>query len=134
MSEGVRLVRKYIDNEQYKDVFLIRNGSFVGLYRFSMKVLTFKLWRKINSEKCGCRTTIPLRSRYQLKGRSQDWLSDYIYANETYPIPDGYNLNNKEHLLILDRCLGLGSGKVTNRLRIKQPLWKKCGHNMTYAE
>jgi hypothetical protein len=76
---------------------------------------------------------IPLYRTHELRMEC-NWLSGYVHANEAYPIPDGYDLNNKEHLLILDGCLGLGSGKVTNRLRTSQPLYKKCGHNMTYAE
>jgi len=131
-GDGIEIIKRYIADKRYKDVFLIRNGSFVGLYRFSRKGRKFKLWRKINVKKYGCRNIIPLRRTHTL--RNCDWLSDYVYANETYPIPDGYNLNNKDHLSILDGCLGLGSGKVTNRLRTKQPLWRKCGHNMTYAE
>ncbi len=103
--------------KQHKNVILLRNGSFIGLYRYDKKRHLLKLWKSISRKCYGFDTEFKVRETGAFWGSGgANGPSAIIFCNEAHFIPSGYNLNNDEDLRYLDRCLGGCSQQVRERL------------------
>lgn len=89
---------------------LIRNGSFVGIFKF-VNGNEYVLTKRVNNETYGFKSKFTLPIKY-----SYFQLNDLLECNEAVWIPIEYDLRLKKHLEILDSCLGGSEYKVTEKM------------------
>lgn len=104
-----------------KDRVLIRNGAFVGLFRYESGKLI--LTKQINRGKYGFRSEIKVHEsgEYWGSGGGRGISAVVKNCNEAHLIPHGYDLRKKEHLQILDKCLGNRHSEVQRRIAKANP-------------
>lgn len=101
-------LRAFNTTRKYKNVLLVRNGDYVGLYRVAGDML--KIWRDVNKETYG-RCSIEINKKPRYPGLAYKWA-----CNECHLIPSKYNLNNINHLKVLDDCLGGAHERVMEKI------------------
>jgi hypothetical protein len=75
------------------------------------------LTKAIDNDSYGKRREFEVKSECD----SSKGLNGLISCNEAHFIPKGYDLRKKEHLAILDKCLGGASYDVSQKIKKQNP-------------
>lgn len=97
---------------------IVRNGEFVGVYRYDTQSQAIYLTKPILDKQYGKRTMFNVKKEGEFWGcGGGNYESALIDANEAHLIPMYYDLRKKSHLQILDKCLGSCHEEVAKRIR-----------------
>lgn len=94
---------------EYHQVTLIRNGCYVGLYRYDKRKDRYVIYRHVIDHDYGKRNV------YRTEPEAEQWHEKWG-CNEIHFIPKNYKLNNMHHLRILNSCLGGEHEKVAMKI------------------
>ena len=103
------------DLQKNKKLLLIRNGEFVGLYRYENKSLF--IHKRLNKKSYGFKEIIKMKdsgSYFGYGGSIRE--SSLINVNEAHFIPKGFDFRKKKDFKYLDDCLGGSHSQVSDRL------------------
>ena len=101
-----------------KDRIIVRNGEFVGLFKYLPESKKIILTKKINNHSYGFKDELIVHQsgKYWGSGGSNGISAVVSDCNESHLIPKGYDLRKKEHLNILNKCLGGCYNQVHERI------------------
>jgi hypothetical protein len=88
-----------------KNRIILRNGCFVGLYKYDKNNNQLILTKPIIDNDYGKYVIYSVKEsgRYWGSGGFEG-LTSIIECNEAHFIPEGYTLSMKQHLMLLDSC------------------------------
>lgn len=106
-----------------KNRIIIRNGEFVGLFRYLQEQKIAVLTKRLNNHKYGFKSELKVRhsGEYWGNGGANGISAVISDCNEAHLIPMGYDLRKKEHLEILIKCLGSCNSQVCDRIKQANP-------------
>jgi len=111
-------MEKRLASSEVKRVLLLRNGGFVGLYRYDKASSYLRLWKSINKDLYGKRTAFRVSSRGAFWGYGgTNGVSALVERNELHFIPVACRVAGKSNCDKLDALLGGCHSEVQERLR-----------------
>ena len=107
---------------KYKNRILIRNGEFVGLYKYLPERSIVVLTKSLNNRLYGFQAAFRVSNEGNYWGTGGvNGLPALIECNEAHLIPFGYDLRRNNHLEILNKSLGGCYSRVFDRIENRNP-------------